>query len=120
MSAYRFLAILIALCIFCLAMVVWLKTAGAEDLPRGLGHTTGIDHFYDASCCDLRDCEPVEAGAIVPEPGGFRIHYLTSAGREANGFLTFGSSGIRISKDGREHACAVGALAVCVYIPAGT
>lgn len=120
MSAYKFLGLLIAFCVFSLAMVVWLKLARAEELPRGLGHPTDGSHFYDYSCCDLRHCEPVEQGAIVPAPGGFQMRYRRQDGSIAEGFLKFGSTGIRISKDGMEHACAVNNKVICIYIPAGT
>jgi hypothetical protein len=95
--------------------------AFADGIPRGLGHPqNGETHWYDMSCCSQKDCEPVEAGAIMPEPGGFRVRYLTSQGIVAEGFLPFSSTGIRPSKDGREHACAIGARAACIYLPPGS
>ena len=109
------------LCAWALLFALFATTARADGIPRGLGHPKeGEMHWYDRSCCDMRDCEPVEAGAIMPEPGGFRVRYLTSQGVIAEGFLPFSSTGIRPSKDGREHACAIGARAACIYLPPGS
>lgn len=103
-----------------MALTLIASPALADGIPRGLGHPVDGAHWYDRSCCDMRDCEPVEAGAIMPEPGGFRVRYLTSNGIIAEGFLRFGATGIRFSRDGMEHACAIGARALCIYLPPGS
>lgn len=101
--------------------IMAVSPALADGIPRGLGHpATDGAHWYDRSCCDTRDCEPVEAGAIMPEAGGFRVRYLTSDGVVAEGFLPFSSTGIRPSRDGLEHACAIGARVMCIYLPPGS
>ena len=91
-----------------------------DPVPRGLGHPQGTaDHWYDGGCCSLKDCEPVEPGAIVEEKTGFRVKYRTSRGFIAEGFLPYGSTGIKQSKDGQEHACATQQLVICIYIHFG-
>lgn len=103
-----------------LTLAAMSSHARPDTLPKGLGHPPGADHWYDMSCCDRRDCEPVERGAITVTPTGFRAKYITSNGVIAEGDLPFGVPGIRASKDGYEHACAIGKRVVCIYIPAGT
>lgn len=65
----------------------------------------------------MQDCEPVEAGAIRQTAEGYYIKYMTSRGFVAEGFLPHGSSGIRPSRDSREHACAIAQRVICIYIP---
>lgn len=87
-------------------------------IPRGLGHPQpGESHWYDNACCDTADCEPVEPGAIVEVPGGFRVRYFTSRGFLAEGFVPRNSTKYRESKDGREHACASRQAIICIYLP---
>ncbi len=115
------LGTIIFLACACLMMAIILATgAHADPLPRGLGHPTGKDHWYDKSCCDKRDCEPVELGAIKEAPGGYVVHYLASSGKEVRGFIKRGSSGDRTSQDAQEHACAPTDMVVCIYLPRTT
>ena len=105
-------ALLASIALLCLS-----QTASAQELPRGLGHPSGTDHFYDNACCSTRDCEPVEPGAIRQTPEGYAIRYMTSRGHVAEGFLPYGASGIRPSRDAQEHACAPFDKVICIYIP---
>jgi hypothetical protein len=115
------LGFLITAATACLLMAVIIAAkAQAADLPRGLGHPTGANHWYDSSCCDKKDCEPVEPGAIKEVPGGYYVHYLSSRGIEVRGFIHRGSSGDRSSQDGMEHACAPTNMAICIYLPRTT
>jgi hypothetical protein len=90
-----------------------------EPIPRGLGHPDGAAHWYQTGCCDKRDCEPVEFGAIIEMPDGYKIRYLTSRGFIAEGFLKHGDSGIRQSLDKDQHACATTQRILCIYIHLG-
>jgi hypothetical protein len=94
-----------------------LTAEAQEAIPRGLGHIHGAEHWYDRQCCHDRDCEPVEPGAIRETKDGYVIRYMTSRGYIAEGYLPKGHSGIRQSRDGREHACAPQERVVCIYIP---
>lgn len=88
-----------------------------EIIPRGLGHSSDAPHWYETGCCDRRDCEPVEAGAITATPEGYRVRYLTSRGFIVDDAIPYGSSSIRPSRDAREHACARPGRALCIYLP---
>ena len=110
------LAALVAAFVFLAPVIV----RADDPIPRGLGHPTdGFPHWYDGGCCSNKDCEPVEAGAIVETATGFRVKYRTSRGFIAEGFLPYGSTGIKQSKDGQEHACATQQLVICIYIHFG-
>jgi hypothetical protein len=100
-----------------LAVLCLTTPALAQDIPRGLGHPPGAEHWYDRQCCHDRDCEPVEPGAIRETKKGYVIRYMTSRGYVAEGFLPKNSSGVRQSQDGREHACAPQTKPVCIYLP---
>lgn len=89
-----------------LTLAAMASDARPEQLPKGLGHPPGAEHWYDMSCCSLRDCEPLERGAITVTPTGFRVRYISSSGEIVDGLLPFGHPGIRASKDGYEHGCA--------------
>lgn len=121
MTGKQMLAILVGLAVFCLLMVLWLAPmpANAEGIiPRGLGHSAPpTPHWYEGGCCNLQDCEPVEAGAITATPKGYHVRYLTSRGFVADGVIPFGSSSIRPSRDAREHACAKPDRVLCIYLP---
>ena len=116
-QGFTFIEIMVVVAI--LAILAIMATPALDDgIPRGLGHPqAGETHFYDMSCCNQTDCEPVEPGALIRTPEGLRIRYMTSGGVLAEGFLPWGSTGIRPSKDGREHACAIGSRAACAYFP---
>jgi hypothetical protein len=76
----------------------------------------GQPHWYDRSCCDMRDCEPVEEGAVTPlDNGDYFVRYHTSNGFIVERLFKRGSSGIKQSKDEKDHACAIGSTVVCVY-----
>ena len=98
-------------------LICLATAAAAQDIPRGLGHLPGAAHWYDRQCCHDRDCEPVEPGAIRQTAEGYVIRYMTSRGYVAEGFLPYGASGIRPSRDAQEHACAPQTRVVCIYIP---
>lgn len=98
-------------------LILMASQVRAEEIPRGLGHTMGEEHWYDNSCCSRRDCEPVEFGAIRHTPEGYVIRYMTSRGYIAEGFLARNASGVRVSKDAQEHACAPQEKVVCIYLP---
>lgn len=92
--------------------------AGADpSLPRGLGHPSGSIHWYDPSCCSMKDCEPVEPGAIRRVEGGYLVEFLSSRGWVVRGFLPLGSPAIHPSQDEREHACATAQRLLCIYLP---
>lgn len=93
------------------------KADADEFMPRGLGHGDNPVHWYDNGCCNLKDCEPVEAGAIRQTDQGYYVRYLTSRGFIAEGLIPYGSSAIRPSRDAREHACAITQRVICIYIP---
>lgn len=100
-----------------LAFLSVSQTANAQNIPRGLGHPNGAAHWYHTGCCDSRDCEPVEPGAIREVEGGYQVRYMTSRGFVAEGFLPYGHSGIRPSRDAQEHACSTVQRVLCIYIP---
>ncbi len=114
------LGLLITAATACLLMAVIIAAssqARADDLPRGLGHPPGKDHWYDNACCSKRDCEPVEPGAIRHLPDGYMVKYRTSRGHVAEGFIPKNATGVRVSKDAQEHACAPSDKVVCIYLP---
>lgn len=117
------IACYILICILCWVLLVlgflWLSgEAGAqENIPRGLGHSGHGSHWYDTGCCSMRDCEPVEPGAITMRSDGYHVRYLTSRGFIAEGIVPYGSSSIRPSKDHQEHACSTTQRILCIYLP---
>jgi hypothetical protein len=125
MRFFVMLGAMIASAIVCLLVVVVLASGYANaqetNIPRGLGHPQGGGaHWYDTGCCSMKDCEPVEPGAIVMTPEGYHVRYLTSRGWVAEGFIPHGSSAIRQSRDSQEHACAITTERVlCIYIHMG-
>jgi hypothetical protein len=101
--------------------------ASANDIiPRGLGHSSGTMHWYESGCCSKQDCEPVEAGAIIETPQGYKIRYLTSPrpghpnGFVAEGLIPYSSSSVRPSRDALEHVCSNPTRGICVYLPFGS
>lgn len=119
MTGRQMTILLWVLTAICIAMVLWLMPAYADEIiPRGLGHpSTGGAHWYESGCCNKQDCEPVEAGAITATPEGYHVRYLTSRGFVADGVIPYGSSAIRPSRDSVEHACASPARVLCIYLP---
>lgn len=123
----RLLAVLLsliglALGILAIIIVLGQQQAYADGIPRGLGHDHEAVNWYDSGCCSQEDCEPVEPGAVMRQPGGWKVYYMTSRGFIADGFLPDGDSGIRYSKspnDIREHACATKQRVICIYLPPG-
>lgn len=105
----------------CLMMMLFImvRTANAETIPRGLGHPDGAAHWYDTGCCDKRDCEPVETGAIEETANGYRVKYVSSRGFLVEGFLPHNSGGVRPSRDEMQHACATSQRLLCIYIHFG-
>lgn len=103
------------------AVMLSMKASADEAIPRGLGHPKdGGVHWYDSGCCNRKDCEAVEPGAIVATRDGYQVRYLTSRGFVAEGFIPHGSSAIRPSRDAMEHACAPTAERIaCIYIHMG-
>lgn len=99
-------------------LIMTAPVLAQERIPRGLGHPMdGDEHWYDRSCCDRRDCEPVEPGGVVLlENGDVRVRYWSSAGRLAERLFKKGEMGIRQSKDNRDHACEIMGRPVCVYL----
>lgn len=104
---------------YTLAALLFLTTAAnsQDNIPRGLGHPAGGTHWYDGGCCSMQDCEPVEPGAIRQTEQGYYVRYLTSRGFVAEGFLPYGHTGIRPSRDHQEHACSTAVRVLCIYIP---
>lgn len=99
-------------------LLVMPAPAAADDyLPRGLGHEAGAVHWYDPGCCSMRDCEPVEPGAIRQTEAGYAVRYLSSRGFLVEGLIPYGSSAVRPSRDEREHACATTQRVLCIYLP---
>ena len=93
----------------------------AQDLPRGLGHPNDGSHWYDRACCDDRDCEQLEPGAVTRTATGLVILYRSSRGHVAKGFLRWGATGIRPAQDGKEHGCSYSDGRVpCIYLPPET
>lgn len=106
--------------VLCFIAMASAANAQEANIPKGLGHPNGGVHWYDTGCCSRKDCEPVEPGAIVLTPEGYQVRYLTSRGFIAQGFIPHGSSAIRQSRDGQEHACAITSERIaCIYIHMG-
>ncbi len=104
-----------------LALTALHGTGHADGIiPRGLGHPAGgAAHWYESGCCSKQDCEPVEPGAIVLTPDGYRVRYLTSRGFIAEGLVKDGTGAVRPSQDRQEHACASPARVICIYVHFG-
>lgn len=81
MSAYRFLGLLIALCIFCLAMVVAIKLADAHDWYTGTR-----DPVTNGGCCGGSDCAilAVTPGVIEAVDTGYRLRLSAAQAKAIN------------------------------------
>lgn len=79
--------------------------------------------WYDAWCCNDRDCAPVPDGAVRAVKGGYRYRLCPGdhpgvTGECLSGFLRHSEA--RPSEDGRFHVCIYPSNTVrCVYVPIG-
>lgn len=71
--------------------------------------------WYDASCCNNFDCEPLPAEAVEDVSGGWHVHYLAKRGFAVDVFVPTGKD--RPSQDGRFHGCATPIRFLCLYVP---
>lgn len=102
-----------------LAVFFMAGAAVAEDVPKGLGHPDGIPapHWYDAACCNKRDCEPLPFNAVVMVPEGYRVRYRGSLGFLVDVLVPWNQT--RPSQDGQHHGCASKVRFFCFYAATG-
>lgn len=91
-------------------------------------HTAPSGWAYDPECCSDKDCAPVPDAAIREVPGGYRViiapgtHPSVPARRVAlDFFVPHGDPRIRVSGDGKRHACIsrTAGILYCIYVPPG-
>jgi hypothetical protein len=101
----RVLGIIVALAVFCLAMVVLIKTAQSHA-------------WYDRQCCSGKDCEQLPDGAVTMEPGGYHVKYRAMLGLAVDVIVPYEKA--RPSQDGNFHGCANPMQFLCLYAPVNT
>ena len=80
--------------------------ASAQDasIPRGLGHPSDHQSYFDGNCCNKSDCEMIPDNAISETADGWRVRYWTNnwGGRVVEGFIKRGQERMskRCSPDG--------------------
>lgn len=84
--------------------------AFACHLPAASAHD-----FYDALCCNDKDCEPVPDSAVTETKSGYSIKYNSIHGNEVRGFIKKDLA--KQSPDGRFHACQMPSGVRCLYVP---
>lgn len=108
-KGYFMLGALIVLAIVALMMLVFLASARADGLPRGLGHDQETHSWVGTQCCLNEYCEPLEHGAVTIDPvnGRYRVHYRSARGHEVMAIVE--EQSVRMSKDrlGRNVACSL-------------
>ena len=72
------------------------QTTGQHPKP-------GERHWYDASCCSNRDCEPIPFDAIMEVEGGYMVDYVSSRFGAVREF--YPAKEARHSQDGMFHVC---------------
>lgn len=116
-----------------LIFLLLASTAAAQG--RHPGAHSGPDHWYDARCCALNDCEPVAYGAVTFEPEGVRVRiepgqhkmYSPYEMDALDALIPYDDERILNSQDGEHHVCLRGAgdwvsptpdddRILCVYI----
>ena len=97
--------------------VLWLFTSPAK------AHS-----WYEADCCSLRDCAPLDAAAVVESPLGFVVtvrpgtHPMWPASKTESlvTVYPYRSSKVRPSRDDQWHVCISSAGApLCLYVIGG-
>lgn len=66
--------------------------------------------WYDAACCNNKDCRPAAKGEIVFTPDGWYI-------KQFNQTLKPDEWAVKKSKDHRMHICETATRARCIYVP---
>jgi hypothetical protein len=92
----------------CFAVFVFLMTSWAT-----YGHS-----WYDRDCCDDKDCRPSPPGEITVVPGGYEFR-LNGTGKVH--FYGIGDAHLRLSQDGKFHACVIhySDFPRCIYVIGG-
>ena|SRR5210317_1010936 len=104
-----------------IAFLFIMVVAGAVRPYEKLLPHFGKDHWYDAQCCNFRDCRPVSDLATgyneVTEVQGGWLWKSSVSGKEH--FFPHGSEKIKPSRDGEYHGCETPNvhLPLCLYIP---
>lgn len=93
-------------------MAALLLLAAMAVLAAAPAHSMS---WYDASCCNNFDCEPLPPEAVEDVSGGWRVHYLAKRGLPVDAFVPAGKE--RDSQDGRFHGCATPIRFLCLYVP---
>lgn len=76
--------------------------------------------WYDAACCNDRDCAPVPFSSVTEGHGGWTVtleegdHPLVHSHIQR----TIPYESARDSQDDRFHACTLGGGIICLYVPA--
>jgi hypothetical protein len=73
--------------------------------------------WYDASCCNNRDCGPLQTFLLIEEAEGYRVKYVSPiTGNEIEGFVRYRD--VKPSRDQNWHACETPQKTVrCLYGP---
>ena len=93
-----------------LAAFLWADTAHAHS-------------FFDAFCCNQKDCTEVPPGSLTENEHGVMADYISPiTGRRIRGQIYRGSLGDKKSPDGKEYACELNSIPAprCTYLPIPT
>lgn len=97
-----------------LGLFFWLGLVLASGVVRGQhmhGEHKAVD-WYDATCCNLRDCAPIPDPENVEDLGGGAHRY---------GPHTYKGDDVKPSKDSRVHVCVTpSGVPMCIYIRQGS
>lgn len=66
--------------------------------------------WYDAACCNNRDCRPAAPGEVVFTANGWYV-------KQFDQYMQPGEYGVKQSKDHRMHICETETRARCIYVP---
>jgi hypothetical protein len=81
-----------------LALIAFYSSPAIAQEPHV--HGQNVPDWYDAACCDRRDCKPVEDNDVVFEQfeGQWVARYVPTGNR-------FSRNQFRVSQDERYHVC---------------
>ena len=71
--------------------------------------------WYDPTCCNNLDCEPIPFEAVEDTPKGYHVRYLAKRGFAVDVVVPYDK--IKHSQDGRFHGCATPDRFLCLYVP---
>lgn len=116
-KALIWLVIIIGILVTLIVFHLIAPEASADSVPKALPHSE-TDHWYDNTCCNRMDCEPIPFDAVYETETGYRVDYLSARGFEVHRNVE--TRLIKHSQDGRFHSCATPWAYYCLYVPSTT